>query len=168
MVFLPIMICSVLLMYYALDIKSIPLLFIFFALYLLLNTIASIILEWFQLRKFKANHITIDYFNVTAYLTEELVIEKSKQDVYMLVKKTIPPIFPGAQMNFWVEADCCHIVTPKNLNSWGEIVEINIVEIEESKTRVILSSKPKLGGFNNDGGNSAINIFKMKRALFGT
>jgi hypothetical protein len=116
------------------------------------------------LRKFKANNIPIDNFNITANLTEELIIEKGKDDVYSLVKKLIPPLFPGAQMNFWAEADCCHIVTPKKLNSWGEIVEINIAEIEKSKTRVVLSIKPKHGGFI-DGGNSTINVYKIKNAI---
>ena len=154
-----------LILYFVLNIKIIQLVGIILAVYLFTLIMSSIILEFYQLKQFKANNIPIECFNVTSNLSEQLVLDKNIEDVRVFLKSVIPPLFQKAYIDFSSTKDSYQIITKRKLSSWGEIIDISIHEIGEAKTRIVFSSKPKYSALLIDSGNSAINIFKMKKAL---
>lgn len=113
----------------------------------------------------KLNNIPIKDLDVNSSQSTTFEVDMSIDGAREAIENVLPVQLNARKFTYGAESNTFKARTRATLQSWGEVIEIGLTDVGNSKTQVSVFSRPVLKTTLIDFGKSALNIHKVRLAF---
>jgi hypothetical protein len=127
--------------------------------------VLTLIMGLYQALYIKKHKISLDDFDIKPTQSATFTVDKTIEDTKDIIENVLPYKVNSYKFKYDREQGLYKAKTGATLRSWGEIIVIKLVQLDNYKTQLSVLSKPLLKTTLIDYGKSSMNIQKIKLAF---